>query len=234
MVTRSRSTRTVGMTRAALSHPLPSAAVHRLSLYLRCLRQLEAKGVRSVSSQQLARAFHLSAAQIRKDLSQLGEFGTRGVGYEISTLVRSLSQILGLDSEHPLLLVGVGNLGTALVLSPIFQNRPFRIVALFDRDPAKLGRVVGGVRIEPMASLPQTVADKGIQLGIVAVPTAAAASVCQRLATAGIRGILNFAPVAVADPPNCLVRTVDLAVQLEELTYLLGGSVPRASGRVGV
>lgn len=202
-------------------HPLPPAAVHRLSQYLRCFKQLEAQGVRSVSSLQLARSFHLSAAQIRKDLSLLGELGTRGVGYDVSVLVRSLSETLGVDTEHRLLLVGVGNLGSALALSPVFQRPPFRIVALFDRDPAKVGRVVAGVPIEPMTALARSVAEKQIRLGIVTVPSRAAPSVCRLLAAAGIRGILNFAPVVIPPPSGCVIRTVDLGLQLEELTYLL-------------
>lgn len=208
------------------SRPIPTAAINRLSHYLRCLLELEARKVRNVSSQQLARSFHLSAAQIRKDLSQVGGFGIRGVGYEVPSLIRGLKQVLGLDREHPLLLVGMGNLGRALAQSPVFQTAPFRIVAVFDKDPQKVGKPVAGLEIEPMSALRAAVSRFGARIGIVAVPPRAAVTVCRALAAAGVQGILNFAPVRVPDLPGCAVRNVDLIVTLEELVYALrsGGS----------
>jgi len=194
----------------------------RLSVYLRCLNTLEAAGVKAVSSRTLAEQFHLNAAQIRKDLAYFGEFGVRGVGYNVRDLKRHLRVILGLDRGVSVGVVGAGNLGLALADYPGFHQEGFEIVALFDTDRSKVGRKSrGGVRILDMVDFRKVVKRDGIDIVVLAVPGAAAQDVVNASVAAGIRAILNFSPGAIKVPPGVKLRNVDLTVSLESLSFFL-------------
>lgn len=194
----------------------------RLSVYLRCLNTLEAAGVTAVSSRTLAEQFHLNAAQIRKDLAYFGEFGVRGVGYNVRDLKRHLRVILGLDRGVSVGVVGAGNLGLALADYPGFHQEGFEIVALFDTDRSKVGRKSrGGVRIIDMVDFRKVVKRDGIDIVVLAVPGSAAQDVVNASVAAGIRAILNFSPGAIKVPPGVKLRNVDLTVSLESLSFFL-------------
>jgi redox-sensing transcriptional repressor len=197
--------------------------VNRLSVYLRSLRALEARGVRSVSSHQLAEEFNLSASQIRKDLAQFGEFGVRGVGYGVAELAAKISHLLGLDEARRVVIVGMGNLGTALARYPSFNSGSFLIIAGFDSDAAKVGRKVGRVPVHAMRDLARVVAETGATMAILAVPADAALAAHGELAAAGICAVLNFAPVSLASTRSCRVKNLDLRIHLEELAFFLDG-----------
>jgi len=195
--------------------------VNRLSVYLRSLRRLEERGVRNVSSQRLAEEFHLSASQIRKDLAQFGEFGVRGVGYDVASLADRLSHLLGLDQARRVVIVGMGNLGTALARFPSFNSGSFQVVAGFDADPAKVGKRIGRVPTYAVADLERVVAETAASMAILAVPAAAAAAAHAAAAAAGIRAVLNFAPVSLPSSDACRVKNLDLRIHLEELAFFL-------------
>lgn len=195
---------------------------NRLSIYLRCLSELEAAGLETVSSQALAEQFNLNSAQIRKDLAYFGEFGVRGVGYFIKELRSHLQQILGLNVERRLAIVGVGNLGLALANYQGFNPATFRIVALFDDDPQKVGtRTPHGLEICSTEQLPEVIAREAIDIIIMAVPATAAPQVLERVVSAGVKAVLNFAPVVLNPKPGVKVKNVDLSVSLESLSYFL-------------
>lgn len=196
--------------------------VNRISVYLRCLRTLEGRGVTRVSSQELAREFHLSPTQIRKDLAQFGEFGVRGVGYDVAALALKLSDLIRLDTEHRIVIVGMGNLGTALARFPAFNSASFRVVAAIDSDPSKTGRRIGRLSISPMSDLPEQIRASGATMAILAVPAEAATIACDSCIAAGIAAILNFAPVSLPSTRGCRVKNVDLRIHLEELAFYLG------------
>jgi redox-sensing transcriptional repressor len=196
--------------------------LNRLSLYLRCLQELGAEGVARVSSTELADRYGLSASQIRKDLAQFGEFGIRGVGYEVPQLRSRLRSLLGLDRERGLVIVGVGSLGTALVRFPGFNRDGYSVVGLADSDPRLVGRKVDGKAVEPVAALGALVRRTGATLGVLAVPSGAAQGAYEALAAAGIGAVLNFAPTQIRALPGVPVKTVDLRIYLEELGFLMG------------
>ena len=196
--------------------------LNRLSIYLRCLRALQQDGVSSVSSKQLAEKFHLSAAQIRKDLTYFGDFGTRGVGYQVETLVTKLTEVLGLDQRHSIAIVGMGSLGTAFARHVGTGAGPFSIHAGFDSDPQKIGQEIAGVIVEPIEAIAETVPRCGIKIGILAVPSTVAQEVYDLLIDAGIRSILNFAPARLQAHESAHTRNVDLRIYLEELVFYLG------------
>lgn len=198
---------------------IPEKTVTRLSIYLRCLEELEADGVASVSSRQLAERFGLNSAQVRKDLAYFGQFGVRGLGYYIAELKHNLERILGLKQDWEVVLVGVGNLGSALIAYKGFQARGFKIGLAFDADPAKMGQVVGDVQITEIAKLVQTVRRKKVKIAVLAVPAAAAQSVADLLVEAGVTAILNFAPAQLTVPEGVKVQNVDLSVLLKTLSY---------------
>ncbi len=200
---------------------IPEMTVRRLSIYSRCLAQLEEDGVKTVSSQEFAERFHLNSAQVRKDLAYFGEFGIRGIGYYVGNLRVELQRILGLDREWRVALVGFGNLGSALFHYRGFGHQGFRIAAIVDDDPAKAGRVVDGLTILPLGELPRAVKTHGIQIGIIAVPAEAAQVVADRLVAAGLRAILNFAPVRLRVPREVRLQNVDLSIELENLSFHL-------------
>ena len=195
--------------------------LNRLSFYLRSLRHLQEQGIKRVSSQELAQRYHLSATQIRKDLAQFGEFGIRGVGYEVDELADHLNSLLGLDRQHTMVIVGMGNLGTALAQYLGFNYGAFRVVAGVDRDPAKVGKEIAGFRIRHASELAQVVRESGAEIGVLAVPAEAAQENYEALADAGVKGVLNFAPVRVKRRPDVLLKNVDLRIFLEELAFFL-------------
>lgn len=206
--------------------------LNRLSLYLRCLRQLQEGGVRRISSMEMARRFDLSAPQIRKDLAQFGEFGIRGVGYDVDQLVARLRRLLGLDRAHNLVVVGLGHLGSAVARHFASNHRAFRVVGLFDNDPRKIGQELEGLTIQPVEELAEAVDAGDAEIGVLAVPAPVAQEVYDRLVEAGIESVLNFAPVQLRQAPGVRCRTVDLRIYLEELVYFLGSDGSSARGLV--
>jgi len=214
---RSRSIREANPSRSTVS-PL---TVNRLSIYLRSLRTLEARGVASVSSQQLADEFHLSASQIRKDLAQFGEFGVRGVGYEVGGLAQKLATLLGVERAHRVVLVGMGNLGTALARYPAFNSGSFQVVAGFDADATKVGRRIGRITVHTMKDLADVVRESDASMAILAVPAEAAQEALAALMKAGVSSVLNFAPLSLPGSPTCRVKNLDLRIHLEELAFFL-------------
>lgn len=196
--------------------------LNRLSVYLRCLRHLQEQKVARVSSKQLAERYLLSASQIRKDLAQFGEFGIRGVGYVVDDLAARLTELLGLDREHPLVIVGMGNLGQALSRYLGFNHGAFRVVAGVDADPAKVGLDVGDFRVRHVDELPAVVAESAAEIGVLAVPAEAAQENYEALVDAGVRAVLNFAPARVKEMKGVPLKHVDLRINLEEVAYLLG------------
>lgn len=200
---------------------ISALALNRLSVYLRCLRLLEREGVSCISSRDLARRFRLSAAQIRKDLAHFGELGIRGVGYRVADLRQRLESLLGLDHEHRVVLVGAGNLGSALARYPGFQGATFRIVAVFDIDPERVGTRHLGLEVQHVRELARLVPELRAEIGILAVPAAAAQDTYDTLVDVGIRAILNFAPISLSTVPEVPAKTVDLLIFMEELAYFL-------------
>jgi redox-sensing transcriptional repressor len=195
--------------------------IHRLSVYARCLRELQEDNVETVSSQELAERFHLNSAQVRKDLAYFGEFGVRGIGYYVTGLKSEVQRILGLDRAWPVVLVGFGNLGSALFHYKGFGTHGFKIAAIVDDDPTKTGRDVDGVPIIPSRDLAREVRTRGVQIAIVAVPADAAQTVADQLVAAGIRAILNFAPARIKVPRDIRLKNVDLSIELETLSFYL-------------
>jgi redox-sensing transcriptional repressor len=198
---------------------IPEATVARLPLYYRALLEVSEQSVGTVSSEQLAGLAGVNAAKVRKDLSYLGSYGTRGVGYDVDYLMREITQELGLTQDWPVLIVGLGNLGRALANYRGFGARGFRIVALVDADPDKIGEYIGEMAIETLDDLPAIVADRQVAIGVIATPAHAAQSVTDRLVAAGVRSILNFAPAVVAVPDGVSIRKVDLATELQILAF---------------
>jgi redox-sensing transcriptional repressor len=202
--------------------PISELTTGRLSVYLRCLNYLEAQGQKTVSSHEMAERFHLNSAQIRKDLACFGEFGTRGVGYDVSHLKRSLVETLGIDRRRNVLIVGAGNLGMALADYSGFNTNGFHIVAMVDSDPAKLGRTSrSGIPVLDAARTSDIVRKQGVDIGIVAVAAENAQVVYDLLVASGVRAILNFAPVQLKLHPEVKVRSVDLRINLESLAFHL-------------
>jgi redox-sensing transcriptional repressor len=200
---------------------------NRLSVYLRCLNTLDGAGVRTISSQSLAEQFHLNAAQIRKDLAYFGEFGVRGVGYYVRDLKRHLRQILGLDQKLRVAIMGAGNLGLALADYPGFRQEGFEIAALFDTSSGKVGEQSrGGVPIHDINDLKRIVRRDSIRIGVIAVPASAAQNVLGLVVAAGIKAVLNFSPGTLAVPPDVKMKSVDLTVSLESLSFFLAQGDP--------
>ena len=206
----------------ATSDQISELTTNRLSVYLRCLNALDAAGVRTISSKALAEQFHLNAAQIRKDLAYFGEFGIRGVGYYVKELKRHLRQILGLDRRVRVAIMGAGNLGLALADYPGFRVEGFEIAALFDTERAKIGRRSrSGVRINSIEDLRAVVRRDKIGIAVIAVPAESAQPVVDAVVDAGIKAILNFSPGALTVPPEVKLKSVDLTVSLESLSFYL-------------
>jgi len=207
-----------------MSVRISDSTVRRLSLYLRMLRDLQAQGVELVSSRELAERTGATSAQVRKDLSLFGSFGKRGRGYDVADLTAALEDILGLSRTWRVGLVGVGKIGSALLGYRDLARRGFKVVAAFDVEPDKIGREMFGVRVAPLSDLARVVREKGVEIAIVATPPEAAADVARRLAAAGVGAILNFAPTEIQRVDDVPVRTVDVVLELEGLSYLLSGA----------
>lgn len=194
--------------------------INRLSVYLRCLQRLEQERVTTVSSQELADRFHLNSAQIRKDLAYFGEFGVRGVGYNVRELRQYIVEILGLNRERRLVIVGAGNLGTALCHYSGFSGGSFLVVGVLDSDPNRIGDPTpSGLLVEDASRIAEIVKQRGVEIGVITTPASAAQTVCNQMIEAGLRTVLNFAPVRVKAPEDVHVKTVDLKVHLEELSF---------------
>src|SRR6058998_3376054 len=208
--------------RRPASEQISELTTNRLSVYLRCLNELDAAGVQTISSQVLAEQFHLNAAQIRKDLAYFGEFGVRGVGYYVKDLRRHLRQILGLDRKLRVGIVGAGNLGLALADYPGFRQEGFEILALFDTLSSKVGQQSrGGVPIYDIHDLKKVARKEGIRIAVIAVPAPSAQHVLGLVVAAGIKAVLNFSPGTLQAPPDVKLKSVDLTVSLESLSFFL-------------
>ncbi len=198
---------------------IPEATVARLPIYLRCLIEIAEQGTHTVSSEQLADSAGVNAAKVRKDLSYLGSYGTRGVGYDVEYLIYQVRRELGLEQDWAVAIVGVGNLGHALANYRGFEERGFRIVALLDSDPAKVGERIGRLAIEHIDDLDRVVKEEQVAIGVVATPACAAQEVCERLVAAGVASILNFAPAHLQVPEGVSLRKVDLSTELQILAF---------------
>lgn len=202
---------------------IPDATVARLPVYLQVLVEQADHGVDNISSEGLAELAGVNAAKVRKDLSYLGSYGTRGVGYEVAYLVYQIRRELGLDHDWPVVIIGAGNLGQALAGYGGFHERGFDVIGIVDVDPDKVGTLLGrgdkAVEVRPVSELPRIVARSGVSIGVVATPPSAAQQAADQLVAAGITSVLNFAPVVLNVPAGVTVRKVDLAVELQILSY---------------
>lgn len=222
-------------TRTQPAHPaeppsdatVPKVVVSRLSLYLRELQRLEAAGQATISSSQLGTLLGFSDAQVRKDLGFFGQFGYPGVGYRCDELIRAMRDILGTNQPWSVAMVGAGNLGQALLGYRGFGRQNFTIVAAFDADPAKVGQVVQGLTIQPVEALAETIRTQGIRLGMIVVPAERAQEAADLLVAAGVEGIVNFAPVTLTLPPHVQNVGVDLAIELEQLSFAVTSKLAR-------
>lgn len=198
---------------------IPRKTIYRLSIYLRCLARLRENGINTVSSEALAKAAGVKSTQLRKDLAYFGTFGTRGLGYDVGDLSRKISDKLGTSRLQPVILVGVGNLGLALLSYRGFEKEGFEIVAAFDAAPGRKRNKQIKQPIFAMGELPHFVKEQGVKMAILTVPAAVAQEVANELSAAGIVGILNFAPVVLTVSPEVMVNNVNLAIELENLSY---------------
>ena len=198
---------------------IPEATVNRLPLYLRALVEAAEAKEATISSERLAERAGVNAAKVRKDLSFIGSYGTRGVGYDVEVLLFEIRRELGLTQDWPVVIVGLGNLGHALANYRGFGARGFEIVGLVDTDPGKVGELVAGIKVRPLEDLGEIVAESTPVIGIIATPAAVAQDVADRLVAAGVSSILNFAPTILTVPGNVSVRKVDLAIELQVLSF---------------
>ena len=198
---------------------IPEATVGRLPIYLRALVELAEQGASTISSQTLAAAAGVNSAKLRKDLSHLGSYGTRGVGYDVAYLIHQIRRELGLTQHWPIVIAGIGNLGHALANYRGFAERGFRTVALVDADPQKVGEVVAKLPIRSIEELPGILVEVEAAIGVICTPAAAAQDVADRMVSAGIRSILNFAPAVLTVPEGVSIRKVDLAIELQILAF---------------
>ena len=203
----------------AIRRGIPEATVARLPVYLRALTALAERGTATVSSEELATAAGVNSAKLRKDLSHLGSYGVRGVGYEVDYLVYQISRELGLTQDWPVAIIGVGNLGHALAGYGGFATRGFHVAALLDTDPAVVGEQVNGLVVQPLDELETVVRERQVAIGVVATPASAAQEVCDRLVAVGVTSVLNFAPVVLSVPDGVDVRKVDLSTELQILAF---------------
>ncbi|MEU7803398.1 redox-sensing transcriptional repressor Rex [Micromonospora arborensis] len=198
---------------------LPEATVARLPEYLRALHNLADTGYETVSSEGLSAAAGVNSAKLRKDLSHLGSYGTRGVGYDVALLIEQIENVLGLTQRRAVALVGVGNLGHALAGYDGFAGRGFRIAALLDADPSRVGEEINGLVVRHVDDLPTVAAEESLAIGVIATPAAAAQQVADQLVAVGVTSILNFAPCVLSVPEGVDVRKVDLAIELQILSF---------------
>jgi redox-sensing transcriptional repressor len=198
---------------------IPEATVGRLPVYLRALVEMAAAGSATTSSEALAAAAGMNSPKVRKDLSHLGSYGTRGVGYDVAYLIHQIRRELGLTQDWAIVIVGVGNLGHALANYRGFSERGFRVAGLVDSDPGKVGERIGDLAVRPLEALPEIVREHDAAIGIIATPATAVQDVADRMVAAGIHSILNFAPATMSVPAGVSVRKVDLAVELQILAF---------------
>jgi redox-sensing transcriptional repressor len=198
---------------------IPEATVARLPIYLRALNTLSEDGTVTCSSEDLAAAAGVNSAKLRKDLSYLGSYGTRGVGYDVDYLRYQIAREIGVTQDWPVVIVGIGNLGHALANYSGFRSRGFRVVALLDADPERHTEIVAGVDVRPFDDLTQIVREQGVAIGVIATPAAAAQAVADKMVEVGITSILNFAPTVLNVGPGVDVRKVDLSIELQILAY---------------
>jgi redox-sensing transcriptional repressor len=198
---------------------IPEASVARLPLYLRALQAMADRGDTTVSSEELAVAAGVNSAKLRKDLSHLGSYGTRGVGYEVAYLVYQISRALGLSQDWAVAIIGIGNLGRALANYGGFAMRGFRTACLVDADPRQVGQRVSGLVVRHLDDLEQLIAEHQIAIGVIATPAGSAQAVADRLVAAGVRSVLNFAPAVLTVPPGVELRKVDLSTELQILAF---------------
>lgn len=205
------------------SEKISELTTNRLSVYLRCLNLLAAAGIKTISSQTLADQFNLNSAQIRKDLAYFGEFGVRGVGYFVEDLRKHIIEILGLDVEHRVGIIGAGNLGTALANYNGFTESNFKVVALFDNDKTKIGTRIGQseIPVYDVKKMARVIREEGIDVAVITVPARVAQRVLNQAMSAGIKAVLNFAPVRLHARLGVKIKTVDLTISLESLSYFL-------------
>lgn len=206
---------------------------NRLSIYLRCLNDLAHEGRKTVSSDKLAKRFHLNSAQIRKDLACFGEFGVRGVGYYVEDLREQLIRILGLDHHHRVGIIGAGRLGTALTDYYGFRQTNFEVAALFDADPGKIGMEVSDVRIYSIADFESVAKKEKIDVAVIAVPAEYAQNVLEIIVKAGIKAVMNFAPTPLLAADDIKVKTIDLTISLESLSYFLASPLKNGKDQKG-
>ncbi|MEU7002823.1 redox-sensing transcriptional repressor Rex [Nonomuraea sp. NPDC046570] len=209
---------------------IPEATVARLPLYLRALNGMAERGTTTVSSEDLAAAAGVNSAKLRKDLSHLGSYGTRGVGYDVEYLIYQISRELGLTQDWAVAIVGVGNLGRALANYGGFVSRGFRVAALLDADPEVVGDDIAGLNVEHIDELETVIKRRGVSIVVLATPAGAAQKVCDRVIAAGVTSILNFAPVVLAVPDSVDVRKVDLSIELQILAFHEQRKADRESG----
>ncbi len=205
--------------RLMAARSVPEATVARLATYLRVLGVLGERSISTVSSEELATAAGVNSAKLRKDLSFLGSYGIRGVGYDVTTLTDEIARTLGLTVHRSVALIGVGNLGQALAGYAGFATRGFRIAALVDADPARIGTMIRGLVVQNISELDQIVAEQQIAIAVLATPASVAQEVCDRVVAAGVTSILNFAPVVLSVPAHVDLRKVDLAAELQILSF---------------
>lgn len=206
-----------------LRNDIPKKTVYRLSVYLRCLQRLRANKIKTVSSEALAKAARVKSTQLRKDLTYFGQFGTRGLGYDVEQLSQMIADLLGTTSLQPVVLVGVGNLGLALLSYRGFEQEGFEIVAAFDSDVARRRDKGAKVPVHAMEKLQEVIQLHGVKMAILTVPAVAAQEVANSLVAIGITGILNFAPMVLHVPDDVMVNNVNLAIELENLSYFIQG-----------
>ncbi|MCL5959925.1 MAG: redox-sensing transcriptional repressor Rex [Chloroflexi bacterium] len=207
---------------------IPDIVIRRLPIYARSLAQLGREGITTVSSSELGVRIGVTAAQIRRDLSYFGEFGKQGKGYDVQYLLDQIKEILSLNREWKVALVGLGNLGQAIIHHNGFRDRGFKIAALFDRDPEKIGQEVNSLRVRGMEGLREVLHEEGIEVTIIAVPASSAQDVVNQLVEAGAKAILNYSPTVVQVPSHIWVRHIDPIVALQSMTYYLATPRPRA------
>jgi redox-sensing transcriptional repressor len=211
--------RTHAQRQAQSARDIPEATVARLPVYLRALSALADQDITTCSSEELAAAAGVNSAKLRKDLSYLGSYGTRGVGYDVDYLRYQIAREIGVTQDWPVVIVGIGNLGHALANFSGFRSRGFRVVALLDADPERHREVVAGIDVRPFDDLAAIVAEHGVAIGVIATPANAAQAVADAMVAAGISSILNFAPTVIAVPDGVDVRKVDLSIELQILAY---------------
>ena len=200
---------------------IADSTVRRLSLYLRFLEEFENAGLTTVSSEELAARGGTTSAQVRKDLSFFGSFGKRGLGYQVAELTQRMRRILGLERDWRVIIVGIGKIGSALAQYEGFQQRGFRVVGLYDSDPAKIGREVYHLTVQPIESIAEENRERPVDIAVIAVPASAAQRVVDQVVAAGITGVMSFAPIQLHVPADVTLNTVNMGMELERLSFAL-------------